>query len=430
MNRSSFSFSAASALTLLLAFLSGCARSTAESAAPAPVSHASHDHDHDHAAHAATASPAVAGQCTEHGVPEAECAVCRPDDAARLQPGESMKVRLSSSESARLIGIETAAAETGEVSAGVTCFGELTFNQNRLARIPAPAGGILHEVRVDLGDQVTENQTVARIWSAEIADTVAKAVLTHQTVERQRRLRAGDVTSEQALHEAEAAHRSACQQARTFGFNEADIEALGRSPEEPVYLELRAPFAGEIVERSAVRGARIDAGAPLFTVADRATMWAMLQVPETELPRLQVGQVVQVEVDALPGRAFTGRLTSIGAAIDEHTRRGRARAEIDNAAGQLRDRMYARAQIITRREASAVLVPSAAVQRIGGKPFVFVQRSEELFDVRAVELGAAAGGRTEVRAGLAAREPVAVRHAFAVKSAMLMSRLGEGCADD
>ncbi len=61
---------------------------------------------------------------------------------------------------------------------------------------------------------------MAKIWSASIAEAVAKAVLSHQTLDRERKLRADRVTSQAALEEAEATHRAACQQLRTLGFTE------------------------------------------------------------------------------------------------------------------------------------------------------------------------------------------------------------------
>ena len=54
-------------------------------------------------------------------------------------------------------------------------------------------------------------------------------------------------------------------------------------------MEVRAPFAGEIVERMAVRGALVEAGKPLFTLVDHSTVWAMLQVPEATLARVKIG---------------------------------------------------------------------------------------------------------------------------------------------
>jgi len=55
---------------------------------------------------------------------------------------------------------------------------------------------------------------------------------------------------------------------------------------------------------------------------------------------------------------------------------------------------------------------------------------DDLFDVRAVTLGARFDGRQEVLTGVKPQDQIAVSHAFAIKSAMLMSRLGAGCADD
>ena len=133
---------------------------------------------------------------------------------------------------------------------------------------------------------------------------------------------------------------------------------------------------------------------------------------------------------ALPEKVFTGKLTWVGPAVDERTRMARARAEFDNPDGLLKDKMFAKARILTRKAEGAMLVPPSAIQHVGGKPFVFVKLAQDLFDARAVQLGAKFDGRLEVLAGLKPQEQVAISHAFAVKSAMLMSRLGAGCADD
>ena len=368
--------------------------------------------------------------CGEHGVPEAECGICRPEAAGQLAPGQAMKVRLPSAESAKLVGVRTAMPETGAIADGIECLAEVTFNQNKVAQITAPVSGIIQSVDVDLGNTVQENQPVVKLWSAAIAEAVAKSVLTHQTLERERKLRAERVTSEQALQEAEATHRAACQQARTFGFSEEQIDVLGEKPNEPVYLEVRAPFAGEIVERTAVRGALVETGKAMFTLADHSIMWAMLQLPETALARASAGQAVELSVDSLLGKRFTGKLTWIGPAVDERTRMVRARAEFPNPDGLLKDKMFATARILTRSAQAALLVPSAAVQTVGGKSLVFVKMADDLYEARAVRIGAKYNGQLEVLAGLQPQEQVVVEHGFALKSQLLLSRLGAGCADD
>ena len=390
----------------------------------------------DHAGHkhgepaAETKAPPGKKMCAEHNVPLEECGICRPLLAGTLKPGESAKVRLASNDSADIAGVQTAAPTVGTIADAVECYAELTFNQNKLAQIAAPVGGIIQEVSVDLGSKVEEKQPVVKIWSASIAEAVAKAVLSHQTLDRERKLRAERVTSEKDLQQAEAEHRAACQQLRTQGFTEEQIDALVAKPNDQVLMDVRAPFAGEIVERTAVRGALVEAGKSLFTLADRSVMWAMLNIPESALARVKIGQTVELRVESLPGQAFTGKLTWIGAEVDEKSRMARARAEVANPDGLLKARMFAQARILTRQAEGALLLPPSAIQRMEGRSFVFVKLADDLFDARVVRLGAKFDGKVEIIEGLKPQEVVAVNHVFPLKSAFLISRLGAGCADD
>jgi membrane fusion protein, heavy metal efflux system len=408
----------------LFALLAGCSKPTE------PTTHAEHGHDSVSQSEAAGSNlaPGVK-RCEEHGLPEEECGICHPERAATLKPGEGSKVRLPAADSASLVGVQTGAATVGAIPESIECYAELAFDQNKLAQIAAPVGGTIQEVQVDLGGKVEEHQVVAKIWSASIAEAVAKAVLSHQTLDRERKLRADRVSSEKDLQQAEAEHRAACQQLRTLGFTEDQIDVLSSKPLDQVLLEVRAPFAGEIIERSAVRGALVEAGRSLFTLADRSVMWAMLNIPESALARVKVGQTVELKVESLPGQVFTGKLTWIGAEVDERSRMARARVELPNPDGSLRAKMFARARILVRSAEGAVLVPSSAVCALEGKPFIFVKLAEDLFEARAVTLGVKFDGRTEVLAGLKPQEVVVVNHGFALKSQWLSSRMGAGCAD-
>ena len=408
----------------VLALTMGCSKQK-ETAGPA-----GHEGDSHGKAEGAAAKPAAGKKmCEEHGLPEDECGICHPERAAKLKPGEGSKVRLPAADSASLVGVETALATVGAIPEGIECYAELAFNQNKLAQIAAPVGGIIQEVAVDLGSKVEEKQTVAKIWSAAIAEAVAKAVLSHQTLDRERKLRADRVSSEKDLQQAEAEHRTACQQLRTQGFTEEQIDALVAKPLEQVLMEVRAPFAGEIVERTAVRGALAEAGKSLFTLTDRSVIWAMLNLPESTLARVRVGQAVELKVESLPGQTFTGQLTWIGAEVDERTRMARARAEVPNPDGLLKARMFARARILVRSAEGAVLVPASAIYALEGKPFIFVKLTDDLFEARAVTIGVKFNGRLEVLAGLKPQEVVVVNHGFAIKSQWLSSRMGAGCAD-
>jgi len=139
---------------------------------------------------------------------------------------------------------------------------------------------------------------------------------------------------------------------------------------------------------------------------------------------------VELSVESLPGRTFEARLTWIAAEVDDKSRMARARAEVANPDGILRANMFAQARILTRSAESAVLLPSSSIQRMEGNDFVFVKLEDDLFDARSVRVGAKLDGKVEILEGLNPGEIVAVNHAFPLKSAFLISRLGAGCADD
>ena len=166
--------------TLLLLAAAGLLTACSRQSPPAePDEHAGHKHGE---LAVETKAPPGKKMCAEHNVPLEECGICRPLLAGTLKPGESAKVRLAANESAGIAGVQTAAPTVGTIADAVECYAELTFNQNKLAQIAAPVSGIIQEVPVDLGSKVEERQPVVKIWSASIAEAVAKAVLSHQTL--------------------------------------------------------------------------------------------------------------------------------------------------------------------------------------------------------------------------------------------------------
>jgi cobalt-zinc-cadmium efflux system membrane fusion protein len=194
-------------------------------------------------------------------------------------------------------------------------------------------------------------------------------------------------------------------------------------------LDLRAPFAGEIIERTAVQGAMVEMGKPLFTLADTSVLWGMVNIPETQTGRVRVGQTVELTIESLPGQLFRGTLTWLSSGVDERTRMARGRVEVPNAQGLLKAQMFARARILTASASGGVMVPESALQNVAGTAVVFVKSGEDLFEARAVRLGERLHGQVQIVAGLWPQDEVVVSGAFAMKSQLLISRLGAGCVD-
>ncbi|MCX7867916.1 MAG: efflux RND transporter periplasmic adaptor subunit [Limisphaera sp.] len=310
------------------------------------------------------------------------------------------------------------------------CPAELVLDSNRLAMVVAPVAGILREVHVDLGTRVAQGQPLATLGSPAIAEAVTRLASTWQTLQREQRLRARQITPAKELQQAEAEHRLAREQLRALGFSEDEIDAWLEPGRRDPCLIVRAPLEGEVIERNAVRGAWVEAGQRLFALADRSMLRARLSLPESALPALRLGQTVELWLDALPGRVVTGRVAWIAAEVDARTRRLLVLAEVPNPEGLLRAHMFGRARLWLGPLRPALWIPADAAHRTDGPPVVFVPREPDLFEARVVRLGRTGGSRVEVCEGLQPGERVAAAGSFPLKAQLWLSRLGAGCADD
>ncbi len=367
--------------------------------------------------------------CDEHGVAEDECGICHPELAATITSGRGLKIRFASADAAEKAGIEVGKPELGPISSGIESYAEIAFDQNKLAHVAVPVGGIIRNVKVDLGAKVETRELLATVSSATIAEAVAKMILAKQTLERERRLYSQRISAEREAQEAQAVYQANYQRLRTLGFAEEQIADLHEKTIDPAALELRAPFAGEIIERNAVQGSLVREGDTLFVLADRSVMWAILSIPEARLAEVRLGQLVELNVEPAADQRFVGRLTWLAAQVDDRTRMARARVEIPNPDGLLRANMFARARILTHHSEKAVLIPASALQQIEGRHFVFVQLEQNLFEARPVRVEAKADGQVAVVGDLGPDNDIVVSHSYLVKSQLQISRLGAGCVE-
>ena len=382
--------------------------------------------------------------CKEHQVLERECGICHPELALEGTNGRALKIRFGSSESTNKAGVEVARPHVGSIADAVEVYAEIKFNQNKMAHVSLPVGGIIYGVHVDVGQQVSEGELLAKVSSIEISKAigeylraVAEDEWKEQSVARERKLRKENISSEKDLQAAIASHvvadstlLQARQQLRTLGFSAEQIERLVHEKNDLAVLEVRAPFDGEIVTRNAVRGSMVEMGTPLFTLVDRTVMWAMLNIPEKDIMRVSKGQEVEVEVEAIDSQVFEGMLTWVAAQVDERTRMATGRAEIPNPYGLLKAQTFARARIITKSSEQSVLVPTKSIQRVEGRPFAFVKLEEDLYEARPVVIGAQYKSNFEILDGILSTDSLVVENSFVMKSQLLLSRLGAGCVDD
>ncbi len=388
--------------------------------------------------------PANELQCLEHGVLEKECGICHPDLIDTLQPGQGLKIRLESSESAMKAGIGTSIPTTGSSLAGLVVLSRASYDLNRLARITPLAAGVVQKVLADVGDAVAKGQALVEIVSPEIAkaksdflSALANEALKMLVFKREKGLVKKKISSQQAYEQALAEYQMAGnittmtrQQLLNFGLTEEQIQETTDSGSISSQLPILAPFSGTLIDRNAVVGEAVKPGDMLFTLADLSSMWLELSIPEDRLAPLTVGDLVEATFDAHPGASVHGRLIWLASGIDEQSRMVKARAIVPNPGSLLKNGMFGQVRILPKQKLAGLHVPVDALHRFDGKAFVFIKLSDDLYEIRRITLGGRDIENIEILDGISPQEEVVVTHSFTLKSEFLKSRLGAGCVDD
>lgn len=214
----------------------------------------------------------------------------------------------------------------------------------------------------------------------------------------------------------------------SFGV-EVKVGERGEHKENTSLVMLRAPVSGIVTERLVNAGAGIEAGKPLFTVANLSTLWVIANVPEAQVINLRSGTPAVVRSAALREDSITGRIDYIDPRLNEETRTARVRVEIRNPGDRLRTGMFAEIEFLTGDAKSTekeIVIPETAVTRLGERTVVFIPAEEEgHFKVREIEVGEERDGMRRVTGGLKAGERVVTKGSFTLKSQLQKGELGE-----
>ncbi len=416
----------------------------------------------------------------QKGTPDVSVVVAQDDTALKTSPGSvragrpakdpstcqthAMRVQFASAASVEKAGVKLGSVVERPMADTLTANAEIDYDRTRLAQVSSRASGVAWWVGKEVGDRVSRGEVLALVDSADIGrakaellQAAAQRQVRAQTLERTRSLSLDNIGSQANLQEKEAAFREAeirlfiaRQTLINLGFmlspdgpsdipNERELLLLGvpQSIRENLdasnttanLLPITAPLDGVVTTRNIVAGEVVETSKPLFVVADTSRMWVMIDVPQSLANRVALGQRVRFRAEPKSDNAVLGTIAWISTAVDEQTRTVKVRADMDNAEGRLLAGMFGQAAITIRESPTAIAVPDEAVQWEGCCHVVFVRLTDEIFQPRKIKAGARSGGFTEVLVGVLPGEVVATTGSHVLKSEILKSNLGAGCAD-
>jgi len=151
----------------------------------------------------------------------------------------------------------------------------------------------------------------------------------------------------------------------TYDTDSASLKGAVALAEEQQALvakkSIRAPFAGRIGIRQVDLGQYLGAGDKIATLQVLDPIYVDFYIPQQELGRLKVGEVVTAATDTFPNETFKGEISAIDPKVDTDTRNVQVRATLKNPGNKLLPGMFATISILSGQAQTFVTLPQTAI---------------------------------------------------------------------
>lgn len=330
----------------------------------------------------------------------------------------------------RYAGITTTRPDKEQREIELSFPGAVAIPPQQLRVVAAPAKGLIETMLVASDEAVRAGEPVAQLRSMEIVEAqrqflaaLADEALAADRLRRIQLLVEAKATPERELRAAETTAVNAKAQLderrqilALMELSPAEIENLQATRKILPTVTVHAPASGMVVKRHVSPGERVDAAAPLYTIAKLDPLWVNIQVPASRLPAISVGDMV-----VLPAYGAKGRIIRVARTIDPQTQSASAVAEIDANGEAVRPGLATTVTVkFNQGPEPQWSVPSASVVRHRDRSWVFV-RSKGGFVARPIQVIAESPSRTSIRADIAGDDEVVDRGIIALLSELALA---------
>jgi membrane fusion protein, heavy metal efflux system len=333
----------------------------------------------------------------------------------------------------------TAVVEDKAVNTGLRVPAEVEPRSGGSAEVDAPFDGriVLDRVPV-VGSRVQAGQILARVLlpvtnpgdpaGLELArrEALTMLQLARKDQDRAERLvRSGAVPAKRV---DEAAAATATAEARLHAAEtrlaqlDASRQAEGEIPGTKSFA-VKAPVSGIIEAVNVAPGANVKAGDALFQIVDLDTVFVSAIVPESEFPRMRGLTGAELEIPGFETPRRLTKLVTIGRVVDAQSRTFPVTYQLDNRERLVAIHQALNVRLLFEQGTLAPAIPESAIVDDNGRPIVFLQRSGETFERRAVKLGQRAGGMVQALEGINPGERIVVKGAHLIRLASMSNQV-------
>lgn len=330
-----------------------------------------------------------------------KCPICSMDLVSVTRREVETGVILVDAQRRQLIGVTTALVARRDLVDEIRTVGRVSVDESRLAEVTLRFEAWIGKVLADTtGKEVRKGEPMFTFYSPQLWS------LQEEYLEALRRGQGEGSNSSELAKAAE-------MRLRLWEIDDAQIESLRQRGSAIEYLAMNAPTSGTVLEKHVVSGSAVEAGMPLYRIADLSTVWIEAEIYEQDIPRITKGQKANISLQGVPNGNFEGTVSYVYPYLNAETRTGRVRFEVPNPDGFLKLDMYADLRIELPL-GERTTVPEGAVIHAGASHVVFVDLGEGRLEPRRVKVGARTDDYIEIVEGLNEGETVVTSANFLI----------------
>lgn len=309
------------------------------------------------------------------------------------------------------------------VKNAISLSGKIEANEDKWVKVYPVVGGIVEELKVQLGDYVTRGQTLAIVKSGEMADyqgqlsnAQASVRMANKSLSSARELYKSGLTTEKEvvnaetdLEKAEADLKKMKQTTSIYGSNSNATQII------------TAPVSGYIVEKNVTDKMqyKADGAQPFFIIANLEEVWVMANVFETDIAKIKTGYDAEVNVIAYKDKTFTGKVDRIFSILDPQSRVMKVRVKVPNKNNLLKPEMFAQITIKYNDNTNKLpAIPSQAVIFDKNRNYVMVYKDKCNIETREIDIYEVSGNTTYIKSGLKEGEKIISKYQLLVYDAL------------
>lgn len=230
--------------------------------------------------------------------------------------------------------------------------------------------GTVKDVQFESGQKVKAGQPLLRLDSA-VESALLETALADLGLAQLDYGRGSQLVGSQAISKGEFDRLSA-----VLKKSRATVNQLRAALEKKRII---APFSGTIGIRQVDVGDYVATGTMIATLQDLSSLYVDFFVPEQSVPKIALGQPVQVIVAAYPTQEYPGTISAINPKVENSTRNVQVRATLANPDGKLMPGMFASLQVLLPDPQPRIVVPESAITYTlyGNSVYVAVPKKAE-----------------------------------------------------